>query len=217
MNPERVHVVVARYNEDVRWLRWLGLDRIDHVYVFNKGDDHVRTHHAFPMERMSLIKAPNVGREGHTFYSYIVLMYERLPEQIVFLQGCPFDHTPHLVDLVKRFLDVGPTAGVSLGEDMYKCDFRSQGHFAEAGRLPMVDTFKRIFGTSEAPVHLEWFFGAGAQMIIGRETILKRPKSFYQNIVNILGASVDPIEGYCMERLHPFVVGLYGAPMVPSS
>ena len=51
MNPAKIEIVVARYDEDVRWLRWLHLDRIDRVLVFNKGDEHVRTHHAFPMEK----------------------------------------------------------------------------------------------------------------------------------------------------------------------
>lgn len=201
---DNIHVVVARYDEDIRWLRWIGLDRIDRTYVFNKGDDNVRTHHAFPMEKMTLVKAPNVGREGHTFYSYIVLMYERLPEHVIFLQGCPFDHTPHLVDMMKQFLDDQTCHFSVLSEEIYKIDFHNHMH---GGRLPLKETYERVFGVPEAPLGLEWDFGAGAQMIVSREAILRHPMSFYENIVKILERSVDPTEGYCIERLHPLVFG----------
>lgn len=201
-----LEIVVARYNEDVRWLRWLHLDRIDTVYVFNKGDDHVRTHYAFPMEKMMLIKAPNVGREGHTFYTYITLMYDRLPDYVIFLQGCPFDHSPHLVDTIKTFLDEPADRRpdfVNLSEETYKIDFFQYTH--AGGSLPLQEMYKRIFGVSDVPPGLEWTFGAGAQMIVSREAILRHPKEFYQNVADILSRSVDPIEGYCMERLHPLV------------
>jgi hypothetical protein len=62
---------------------------------------------------------------------------------------------------------------------------------------------------ADAPTGLEWTFGAGAQMIVSREAILRRPKEFYQHIADILSSSVDPIEGYCMERLHPLVFFLH--------
>jgi hypothetical protein len=204
MNPAKIEIVVARYDEDVRWLRWLHLDRIDRVLVFNKGGEHVRTHHAFPMEKMMLVKAPNVGREGHTFYTYIAIMYERLPEHVIFLQGAPFDHTPHLVDFVERFLDTGDKPNfTNLSEETYRIDFFNYRH--AGGSLPLQEMYRRVFGVADVPPALEWTFGAGAQMIVSREAILRRPKEFYQNIADILSTSVDPIEGYCMERLHPLV------------
>jgi hypothetical protein len=43
-------------------------------------------------------------------------------------------------------------------------------------------------------------FGAGAQMIVSRERIHRHPKSFYERIVTMLETSINPIEGFVIER-----------------
>ena len=50
--------------------------------------------------------------------------------------------------------------------------------------------------------HIIFPFGAGAQFMVSRECILKQPKAFYQQIVDILSYSIHPIEGYVIERYH---------------
>jgi hypothetical protein len=65
------------------------------------------------------------------------------------------------------------------------------------------ETYQRVFGTP--CTNDTCVFGAGAQFIVSKTRILQRPKSFYQNIVSILGTSVDPMEGYDMERFHGYI------------
>jgi hypothetical protein len=48
-------------------------------------------------------------------------------------------------------------------------------------------------------------FGPGAQFIVSRKQILKRPREFYLNIVKILENNVCPIEGYCIERFQKLI------------
>jgi hypothetical protein len=48
-------------------------------------------------------------------------------------------------------------------------------------------------------------FGAGAQFIVSKQNILKRDKNFYSKIVELLEYSVNPIEGFVIERFHEII------------
>jgi len=52
---------------------------------------------------------------------------------------------------------------------------------------------------------MEFKFGAGAQFIVSKNQILKRPKEFYLKIIKLLEYSKNPIEGYVIERFHQFI------------
>ena len=47
----------------------------------------------------------NVGREGHTYYKYIVDNYDNLKDYTCFLQGNPFDHSPNIIDNLHRCIE----------------------------------------------------------------------------------------------------------------
>ena len=73
-----VEVVVARYKEDISWLK-----EINHkIIVYNKGPDC-----NFPC-----ISLPNIGREAQTYLFHIIENYNKLPEWTILCQGHPFDH-----------------------------------------------------------------------------------------------------------------------------
>jgi hypothetical protein len=61
----------------------------------------------------------------------------------------------------------------------------------------------RVFGSNDPDQ--ECVFGAGAQFIVSKDKILKRPREFYENIVRMLDYSVDPLEGYDIERFHKYI------------
>ena len=79
-----LHIVIARYNESLDWLdTCLTPQQRRSVWIYNKGPDSVS----------SQIKTlPNVGREAHTYLTYIIENYDNLPERVYFLQGDPFPH-----------------------------------------------------------------------------------------------------------------------------
>lgn len=52
---------------------------------------------------------------------------------------------------------------------------------------------------------IEFMFGSGAQFIVSKQTILKRPKEFYLKIVELLQNDINPIEGYVIERFHKLI------------
>lgn len=202
-----VVIVVARYNEDIRWIRWLNLACIDRVVIIDKGKGDVRMHHTFTPDKITCFTgAPNVGREGHTFYQFIVDNYSNLPDHLVLLQGNPFDHSPHVIDRINGFVQkpVEHRADFSyLSEEFERVDLDGLGHFTPTP-LPMRDVWQYIFQEA-SPERKEWLFGAGAQFVVSKRAILSRSHKVYERIVELLNREADPIEGYCMERLHAVV------------
>jgi hypothetical protein len=79
-DPSKIKVVVAYYNEDLSWLKYLRKECcIDDILLISKKHKH---HPEY--ETVSL---PNVGKESHSFMWYIVNNYENLPENVFFCQG----------------------------------------------------------------------------------------------------------------------------------
>ena len=54
-------------------------------------------------------------------------------------------------------------------------------------------------------INQKCIFGSGAQFIVSKNKILKNSKKFYENIVNILEYTIDPLEGYDIERFHKYI------------
>jgi len=89
-------VVVARYNEDIKWL----LPIISIVTVYNKGLDDLNY---IPQEK--IIKCTNVGKEGGTYIKHIIDNYNSLDDYTVFIQGKIHDHVfPSNVELSHKYL-----------------------------------------------------------------------------------------------------------------
>src|SRR5688572_16556932 len=75
-----LELVVARYNENLNWLR--RVPKEFRVTIYDKSDENLP----------NAMDLPNVGREAHTYLWHIVARYDSLAEVTVFCQGRPFDH-----------------------------------------------------------------------------------------------------------------------------
>ncbi len=208
----RTVILVSRYNEDIRWIRWLDLKNIHKVAVVNKGkNEDLRMHHTFSPDKIAILpNFPNVGREGHTFYRFIMDNYSNLPDYLVILQGNPFDHSPHIVDRLNAFVQEAVETRADflyLSEELIPVDLDGLGHFSPSP-LPMRTVWEHIF-QEPSPNQKQWVFGAGAQFIVSKRLILSRERSVYERIVQILETHADPVEGYCIERLHPIVFRVF--------
>jgi len=183
-------IIVARYNEDITWSNYF-----PNVILYNKG---------VPLEHKNQIMLPNVGREGHTYYQYIVDHYDQLDDYTIFLQGRPFDHSPNVLHQLMKYTRQTPDLEFEwISEQMHHSTFDQQRQMYDWQCGNIYETYQRVFDklcTNDACI-----FGAGAQFIVSKRRILQRPKEFYQNIVNILGTSVDPMEGYDIERFHGYI------------
>ena len=182
-------IVVARYNENIEWSK-----TYKNVIIYNKGEKLINC----PNE----VLLSNVGREGHTYYSYIYDNYENLKDYTIFLQGEPFHHSKNLIKDLNIYtnnknLDIGFEF---LSDDVLDCNLTGCRYH---NGLPLIDTYEKIFG--ERKENMEFEFGAGAQFIVSKKNILKRSKSFYLKIIEILQHDINPIEGFVIERFHKLV------------
>jgi hypothetical protein len=125
-----------------------------------------------------------------------------LDDYTVFLQGNPFDHTPRIVEILNKILTrENLTLNFKhISEDTVPCNLvdckRHPG-------LPLASVYEKIFGKLNSDINFK--FGAGAQFIVSKKQILKRPKEFYLKIVDLLEYDVNSIEGYVIERFHPLI------------
>lgn len=187
-------IVVARYKEDIRWTY-----QFPNVIIYNKGP---------PLNELNVIPLENVGREGHTYYQYIVDHYDDLDDYTVFLQGNPFDHSPNIIQVLRDYFEERKTC--SGFQHVSECI--RQTNISKCPlwhKVPMQRVYNRVFHRAKQPIienKQGWFsFGCGAQFIVSREYIQARPREFYMKIVKLLEYSSDPIEGHAIERFHTLI------------
>lgn len=89
-------LVVARYKENLEWINHLDTKYI----VYNKGNNDLDY-----LNPININIIPNIGYEAYVYLKYIVDNYNNLPDQIIFTQGNPFDHSPQFLDLVNLYHD----------------------------------------------------------------------------------------------------------------
>ena len=184
-------IIVARYNENIEWVK-----QFQNVIVFNKG--------LSLKSDINEVFLDNVGREGHTYYKYICENYNNLSDYTFFLQGNPFDHSPNIISNLYKYLN-----NKELDIDF---EFLSeQIHYStldtECSKYWQCKNIHknwiRVFGVNSS--NNECIFGAGAQFVVSKKYILKNTKQFYENIVKMLEYTIDPLEGYDIERFHKYI------------
>jgi len=82
MYKNNVEIVVARYNEDLKWLNEYPFTEFEYT-VYNKGDNE-----NFEKRNVKkIIQLTNVGRCDHTYLHHIVENYDNLANITVFFTG----------------------------------------------------------------------------------------------------------------------------------
>ena len=181
-------IIVARYNENVEWTK-----QFTNVKIYNKG---IQLENGY-----NEIRLTNVGREGHTYYKYICDNYDNLDDYTIFLQGNPFDHSPNIVYNINKYINNNLQIDFEfLSEWIIDCNLNGCIYHQN---LPLKQVYYMLF--NEYADNLKFAFGAGAQFIVSKRCILKRPKFFYSKIIEILQNDINPIEGFVIERFHKLI------------
>jgi hypothetical protein len=179
-----LEVIVARYNEDVNWTK----DLVYKSTIYNKNE---QDNHLFEKN------LPNVGREGHTFFNHIIENYNNLPEYLAFLQGNPFDHCNNVISEINNF--------------DFKTEFKHLGVHHQLTMLDeninnyVQDFTKRIGIEVTYPIYMV----PGAQYIISKRMIRKKPIEFYHKILNTLKHEIYPWDGLQVEKTLFQIYGIY--------
>lgn len=198
MDFDGLRFVVARYNEDISWVSAL-VSRFpgSKCTVYNKGRGDLEKSSTY-----DVVDLENVGRESHTYLRHVISTYSQESDEVtVFLQGHPFDHCHgcELFDLVHS--GVGKIMEGSLFENIGTqmiTIHRGVPTFHLSIERELSQTSQDLFGTS-LPESFQ--FSAGAMFVTCRSSVLKRPLLFYKKAVSMLDSDVNPVRGFCFERL----------------
>ena len=193
--------VIARYGEDVGWVPPL-LERFpgSKCTVYNKGSANIPERKSY-----EVLPLKNVGRESHTYLHHVIQNYssdeDSCDEIIVFLQGHPFDHcngadlfqsvTEGVMKIMdgSRFENIGSQIiQIVDGDPTFHMTIKEE----------LATTSLELLG-NELPKRFE--FSAGALFVTSRSSISKRPVGFYKKALDMLSMEINPVRGFCFERL----------------
>ena len=218
---QQVEIVVARYNENMEWIKNEPFNASSYI-VYNKGpnSDFTKTD-KFKEE----IKLDNVGREIHSYLTHIINNYDNksLADITVFLPGSV--ELSHKYDKASRLLN----KILETKTDIFACtlseapvfdelkDFKIDNYMStnERNKKINTDTSMQI---SDIRPYGEWYKStfsnknidskcATYNSIFGitRETILKNPKSYYEELNNQVNTHHNPETVHYFERAWPSV------------
>lgn len=203
-------IVVARYNESIDWL-W---PEMQHSIVYNKGSAL-----GIPNE----VPLPNVGRESHTYLTYVIEHYHQLPDIVVFTQARIRDHCfCEEIDYVRQLRDQASVNGksdasVKKGTHPNGCwrpdwnrtvDARGNEHWYHG---PTENP--GVYFNDRPIVFQDWFtqhiqpeyplptsIYENAIFAVRREYITRHPLEDYRRLLHLVSYHRNPIEGHFFER-----------------
>lgn len=189
-NEKQYEIVVAKYNEDISWTK-----NYKNVKIYDKMNGDL----------------PNIGRESHTYLTYIVNNYYNLPDVVFFTQGCKDDHCPQIS--VDDFINISSMYSTNysyLKSDYY---FYSENigydkdHLYNYRQVKLYPNdnlgFRKWFKTYvdeehniDDGIYIWW----GAIFSIKKECILSRPLNYYKKLLEYIPYTDNPEVGHYFER-----------------
>ncbi|MCU0341726.1 MAG: DUF3431 domain-containing protein [Spirosomaceae bacterium] len=195
------HLVVARYLENLNWLR--RIPKNIEPWVYNKGNDDL-----YP----ATVVLPNVGREAHTYLHHIVNQYDTLPDYTFFCQAKPFDHAYDFhhslrhwaaqADHKPLFQWFGHIIDTDTPDGLL---FQTWSKNEDQRHLDLAGFCRELFD-EEPPAAFP--FVLGAQFVVARALIRARPLSFYEKALQL--TQTFPDAAHCFERTWDKVFGVEG-------
>ncbi len=215
-----VDLVVARYREELNWLR--RVPPAFRVIVYDKNDQpEAKQLSDFLSELMSkrppaslvAVSLENVGREAHTYLYHMVTRYDSLADYTVFCQGKPFDHAFDFHQSLRDFAAAPDQIGafrwlghiIDTDDAAGKTLFQGWSKNEDGRSLDLRAFHQQLFGT-DGPPH--YTFVLGAQFAVSRAMIQSRPLSFYKQALAV--SETFPDAAHCFERSWDRVFGAVG-------
>ena len=182
-----MELIVARYNEDINWIKENNLNKITTLYCKEKKDDIDQK------DYLRVYELPNVGREGQTYLHHIIQNYDNLADVNIFVQANPFDHCSSSIDFIKNninsFQGYKPFPTFSWPIVNFLCRNLNIPHIRNICEELFINPPSN-FDT--------WFNG---MFIVSKSTIRMRSKDFYKKCLSYVIHSNNPIEGHVLERI----------------
>ena len=208
-----VELVVARYNEDLNWMKNEPFDHYPNVIIYNKGPNANFYHEP----SSQIVNVKNVGRCDHTYLYHIVQNYDKLKDITVFLPGSADMgfKIKQTTDLFNEIETTGEAAFVNTRtfptslRDIY-ADFQLDEWKASDTRNTAINSESKLELSKYRPYGVWYdhylkdkeaytlsFYGIFS---VAKEDILQHPKSYYENLIQDLSHSSNPEVGHYFER-----------------
>ena len=193
-----VKIVISHYNEDLSLI--LDNNNINDYVVYTKSDSLILFSNELEVRVLD-----NVGRESHTYLTYIIDEHDNLPEVIVFLQGSITDHNV-CTDIKKYVLDgllygqLFPHVGTlrKWGRINHKGRWLNQLNNGEMERAEMtMGEFWSFLFKQERPKYLPITFEGCFSV---RKSKIDDNVMFYKRIIKLISNHYNPEYGHYFER-----------------
>ena len=210
-----VVMLVARYNEDLNWLREEPFNKYKYI-VYNKG----KNQQYYKSDKFKYeIKLENVGREGHSYLQYIIDSYYDLSDFTFFLPG-----STDSINKLERAKRLVREIESSQTTDLFGCILLDKSvnetyrYTIWTNYLATHENNKKLNSDDSMKPSLiqpygKWFetrfnnqnidskcFTNNALFGITKETILKKSKNYYQDLIKDLEGHHNPETGHYFER-----------------
>lgn len=222
-----VDLVIARYKENLDWLKAVDISRFRRVIIYNKDDAVFKFESPTAKGNVQIVKLPNVGRCDHTYLHHIIENYDNnLATITVFLPGsCDIDYKKDrcnhaIMTAIEHGITTIPIGGPNDDFRKQLHDFHMDGYasahplnrqFDDALEVaqdrPFGVWYKKVFG--DQPIRSIVWSGIFA----ASETQIKsRSKDFYIQMSHYLDKHSNPEVGHYVERAWAtiFNVGQHG-------
>jgi hypothetical protein len=186
-------VVVARYEEDISWIKNIPENLYRRILIYNKGGEA-----EFDLPKSNVKTLPNLGRESHTYLHHVIENYDSLADITLFLPGSAWTRGDkrERVERIVEYLKTNKTSIIighkddKMINDTYNFSIdtwtvtnaENRSKNPDSSLTPSVDRplrnwfEKRFDGISMNCVS---FTGIIA---VSRDDIRKRPKEFYEEL-----------------------------------
>ncbi len=216
LNPS-VNIIVSRYNEKLAWTTKAPYNKYKYT-VYNKGpnDD-------FEKKNVSkVLQLPNVGRESHTYLQHIVNNYDNLADINVFLPGSiDTNHkvfkknkfAKKLLNYIEKyqnavFLSFGNIKDNDITKEFHNFKVDAYSSTTAENRQqnaeymirksvyrPFQTWFQYNIGSAKVPYVIHYGIFS-----VNKKDIQQKPKSYYENLLNLVSDHSNPEDGHYFEK-----------------
>ena len=215
----KIKFIITRFREKEQEFTWVKL--LDNFVIFNKGNREDLS----PELQKNTIDKKNVGKDLEVILSYIINNYDNLEETIVFTQA---NMKPHYFYNDETFVSLIGDVSENGFSEKFMAQYKTSEELTGFYMLPKESLNHPTFNVEEWPIgeklanyhpsyNLEiwWKKTTGEKYIqnkrvfwgcifgIKKELILRRSKSFYDNLRKPLLDHYNPVETHFLERSWP--------------
>ena len=213
LDQENMTVVLSRYGENVDNL----LLKLKNVYLYDKNPENNEQHYKSIKPDIQYQHLENIGKCDHSYIKYIIDNYDCLNDMTLFLPGSLLYNNYKIILLNAMiqcynknkknsifFINPVSTLEIFWNFNIYEHTTTCKVNNLTNSKFTFTDPCtERTFG--------EWYlknFGPvmcnlgsfGGIVLVKKEDILSRPKSFYENLIKYLEVGVSPMAGHFIER-----------------